>query len=401
MRYLVIALSGVADAPSVALGGRTPLEAARTPFLDEAARSGRLGTVDLCGSERHAGSDVALLALLGYDPSVTRLRRGSLEAHGAGVAFGPHDLVLRGNLVTLADERIVDLTAGRIRDEEARVLLEALGEEARDAGLRWAHLSRYRFLAIWPEGETARVETRPPHEAFERPVREIYPSGPDAAPLGRLLDRCRAVLRDHDVNRVRLDLGENPANFLWLWGGGVDDDLVPFERRFGLSGVVVAGAALARGVGRKAGLEVVAVDGATGDLDTDLRSKARAAQDALERAPFVFVHVQAANEASHLRDSRLKRDTIERADRELVGPLLEALRATNGPWRLLVTCDHPTATESEDRGARRSPFLLAGSDVQRVREWPFDEAHARRSDLHVEDGPSLMAYFLGRNPRAG
>jgi len=398
MKAVVVVLSGVADRPAKRLKDRTPLQVARTPTLDALAKGGRVGAVATSPRGTHAGSDVALLTLLGYDPVRHPLRRGPLEAAGAGIEVGPQDMVLRGNLVTLDDERIVDLTAGRVSTEEATALLDELSREIVDDGVRIQAVHGYRCVMVIEDGRSLRIETRPPHDAFGTGVRECYPRGTDSARVERILDRSRPVLRDHEINQVRLDLGENPANFLWLWGEGADEDLPAFEAVFGLHGVCVAAAALAKGVARKAGFDLVEVDGATGDLDSDLAAKGREAVARLDSHDLVFVHVQGANEASHQGEPLKKVEVIQQADRDVLKPIVEALEGRDEEWKLLIASDHVTATEDDQLSAGKAPFLIAGSDVEAIRGYPFDEEHAEKSDLQIDDGPSLMSFFLGRNP---
>lgn len=400
MKFVLVVLSGVADLPVAALKDRTPLQVARTPALDALARSGRVGTVATTPPGEHSGSDAALLTLLGYDTKRYPLRRGALEAIGAGIDLSPQDLVFRGNLVSLYNEKIADLTAGRISTDEAHVLLDELSKEVGDDAIRIHPLTRYRFLAIVKGGRSLRVQTAPPHVAVGKAVREVYPSGEDGGRFARLLDTSRKVLGGHEINAVRVDLGENPANFVWLWGEGADVDLPTLVTTFGVSGVCVAGAPLARGVGRKVGLDVIDVPGATGDLDTDLDGKAEAALRALERSDFVFVHVQAANEASHLHDPMMKVEVIQQADRHLIEPIRDGLDRLDDGYRIVIASDHVTASDRDEPILGSAPFLIAGKDISTVREYPFDEEHAARSDLQIEDGPALMEFFLGRPRRA-
>lgn len=398
MKSVVVILSGVADVPSDALSGRTALQAADKPAIDALARSGRVGAVQTVPAGQPPGSDVALLSLLGYDPAASPLRRGALEAVGADVAIGKDDLVLRGNLVTLDADAIVDLTAGRISTREATVLLADLCAALGDERVRIVPTQGYRFLLVIEGGRNLRVVAPPPHAALSRSVRAAYPSGEDGGQIGRILDRAAQVLAAHEVNRVRVDLGENPANFLWLWGAGGVGSLPSFTQEWGLSAACVAGAVLAIGVAKQAAIDLIAVEGATGDLDTDLAAKAAAAQAALETHDFVLVHVQGANEVSHLGDARAKAELITRIDRELIAPLAESLRARDN-WRILIASDHPTATERDVLLPGRAPFLIAGTDIAAIRGYPFDEEHAAKSELQVEDGPSLMEFFLRGRPR--
>jgi len=393
MKRLLLVLSGVADVPASALGQRTPLEAARTPHLDRLARAGRMGAVATAPAGQHSGSDLALLTLLGYDPQKFPLRRGPLEAAGAGVKLAADDLVLRGNFVSIYNETIVDLSAGRISSGEAQVLLRQLSRAIADPGIALHHVARYRFLLVFKGGRELRISTQPPHAATRRAVRNVYPGGEDAPRLARVLDAARQVLAEHDINKVRVDLGENPANFIWPWGEGADLDLPSFEQQFGCRGSAVAGAALAKGIAKKAGFKLLNVRGATGDLDTDLTAKAEAARRALAGADVLFVHVQGANEASHMRDPKAKAAFIEEIDAKLIRPLADELDK-HAEWRALIASDHVTATETDEAVVAKAPFLLTGSDLSTVREVLFDERHAAEADLQIEDGPTLMEYFL-------
>ena len=394
MKFILLVLAGAADAPCKALDGKTPLEVARTPHLDHWARSGRLGSLAIAGNDDvAAASDTALLQLLGYDAGVHRVRRGVFEASAAGVALEHDDLALRANFVTLDGELIADATAGRLSDGEARVLLADLARELEPEGFRFHSLSRYRFLVIVKNGARLDVDTAPPFAATGEPVRSMYPEGKDAHRFAVLLDRSRRLLAEHEVNRVRVDLGENPANFLWAWGQGADAALPDFATLHGKRGIAIAGAPLVRGVARKAGFALADVAGATGDLETDLTAKAEAARAALAGHDFVLVHVQAPNEASHLRDPRRKVAVLEEIDAKLVRPLAEAVAALPQA-RVLVASDHVSPSESDRASPQATPFVITGTDIAAVREWPFDEAHAAKSDLRIDRGSALLEFFL-------
>lgn len=400
MKFVMVVLSGVADLKTPALGDKTPLDVARAPALDALAERGRLGAIAASTSAAPPGSDVALLQLFGYDPVRYPIRRGPLEAIGRGVEFGDDDLVIRGNFVSLYNEMIHDLTGGRIRDHEAEILLSAVANEVGDDGLTFHLVRGYRFLVVVKGGAGLRASFTPPHAALGRPVRELYPQGADALRLERVLDRSRNVLVDHPINKVRVDLGENPANFVWLWGAGARVELPSFESVYGLRGATIAGAALPRGLSECLGMTTPSIENATGDLDTDYAAKARVAIETLDDASrdFVFVHVQAANEASHLRDPKKKVTVIEQLDQKLIAPLARRLEA-EPKWRLLVATDHVTATIADSPTVGKAPFLLAGSDIAAVRALPFDEEHAATADLQIADPATLMEYFVGIRPK--
>ncbi|MCC7173313.1 MAG: 2,3-bisphosphoglycerate-independent phosphoglycerate mutase [Planctomycetes bacterium] len=394
MKFIQLVLAGAADAPCKALDGKTPLEVARTPHLDRWARSGRLGTLAVAGNDDvAAASDTGLLQLLGYDPDTHRARRGVFEAMAAGVALEPGDLVLRANFVTLDGEVIADATAGRLSDGEARVLLADLARELEPEGFRFHALSRYRFLVVVKNGAMLDVDTAPPYATTGEPVRSMYPEGKDAHRFAVLLDRSRRLLAEHEVNRVRVDLGENPANFLWAWGQGADAALPDFATLHGKKGLAVAGSALARGVAQKAGFTVADVPGASGDLETDLTAKAQAVRAALPEHDFIFVHVQAPNEATHLRDPRRKVAVLEEIDAKLVRPLTDMVAALPQA-RVMVASDHVSPSETDRASPQPTPFVITGTDIAAVREWPFDEAHAAKSDLKVDRGAALLEFFL-------
>ncbi len=396
MKFVMVVLSGVADLPTPSLGGKTPLATAKKPAMDALAARGRVGSI-APDTSRPTGSDVALMQLFGYDPLRYPLRRGPLEAIGAGIEFGDDDLVVRGNFVSLYHETIQDLTGGRITDREAEILLTALAEATTDPELRFHPLRGYRFLVVVRGGAAFRVAFVPPHEVVGRPVRERYPHGADALRFERVLDQSRVVLGNHDINKVRVDLGENPANFVWLWGAGSKVELPSFQSVFGKKSAAIAGCALARGLGESLGMTVPTVKGATGDLETDLDAKAKAAIAALDHHDVVFVHVQAANEASHLRDPKKKVYCIQDADKRLIGPLADELQR-HPSWRLLVASDHVSASAKDEPTSGRAPFLIAGSDIAAVRAYPFDEEHAAQSDLQIDVPTNLMEYFLTVRP---
>ncbi len=395
MKYAIVVLAGAAGSASARLGGKTPLAAARKDALDALARAGRVGVARFTRPGAHAGSERALLALLGCDPDEHPIARGPLEALGAGVPLTPDDFAASGSLVTIVDDRVVDLTAGRISSIEARALLDVIAAgatSAGDASLRFAHLNRHRFVVVVSGGRTLEIATDPPHAARTQSARLAYPRGKDAARFERVLDQAAEALRLHDVNRVRIDLGENPANGAWLWGAGADRPIPSFERTFFLRAGAVAGAPLARGVATKLGLsriEVPGNPGATGDVDTDLDAKARAASEALDTHDLVFVHVQAPRETQHAESVERTVESIESIDARLIAPLATAL-ARFPRWRILVASDHGAP---DDPGL--APFLVAGDAIQAVRGWPFDEEHATKSEFRVEEGAKLCEWFIG------
>jgi 2,3-bisphosphoglycerate-independent phosphoglycerate mutase len=397
MKSFILLPTGIADVPVEALEGRTPLEAAHTPHLDRLAAKARVGLVRQVPEGLRISSDVAVLSVLGYDPRTTDATRGGIEAAGMGVELGPDDLAFRMNFVSTFRGHLVDFNAGHIGGVEARLLIEALQAELGGDGRVSFHPGLgYRNLLVMHGGRKLRIETVPPQEVQGHALDDYLPYGPDAAPLLELLERANAVLAAHDVNRVRVDLGENPADRIWPWGAGWRTELEPFGLRTDRSLCIVAAVPLVRGLGAMMGAEVPLVPGATGYYDTDWNGKLQRALAALEAHDVVLLHLAAANEACHETDVRLKVRVIEEIDRFVVGPLAAALDKRTDV-RLYLTTDHMTSTVQREGSTTHVPFALWGPDVTPMRTpGRFTEAAAAAGDLHVEDGHAMLEYVLGK-----
>jgi 2,3-bisphosphoglycerate-independent phosphoglycerate mutase len=390
MKALILLATGIADDPR---GGPTPLEKASTPHLDRIADEGRLGLVRFAPTYERDTAAVALASVLGYDSRRDRVARGVAEAAGMGVELRPDDLALRLNFVSTWQDRLADFRAGHIGRVEARLLIEALSAEFADEGIRFHSGRGYRNLMVIPGGRGLQFETIPPQEVVGQPHADHVPYGPDAARLAEIVRRCRAVLANHDVNRVRLDLGENPADMVWLWGPGSPEPIEPFELRTGRRLTVVAGVPMARGFGLLVGGQAPVIPGASGDVDTDFEAKRRAALTALHDSDVVLLHVAAGNEACHAGDSAAKTALLADLDRRLVGPLLESLAERNDT-RLAVTTDHMTSVTRGSGPAAAVPFALWGPGITGLRSVPFTETAAANGDLTIEHGHTLLEYLL-------
>ncbi|MCK4283267.1 MAG: 2,3-bisphosphoglycerate-independent phosphoglycerate mutase, partial [Candidatus Brocadiae bacterium] len=288
MKYCIVVPDGAADFPVAKLDGRTPLEAARTPNMDRAAREGLLGTTCHVPPRMRPGSAVAMMSVVGYDPIEHFPGRGPLEAADLGVEMGPRDWAIHCNLVTAGDDALVDFTAGHITCEEAAVLIETLNKELGSDVLTFHAGTSYRHILIYSGPLSLAVETVPPHDIVGQSLRENYPQGENCELLVDLMERSRPVLEAHEISEVRRDLGQDPANMIWLWGQGRRPDLEDFQDRFGLSGCVISAVNLVRGIGRLVGWEVITVPGATAYVDTDYAAKGRYAVDALTRCDLVL-----------------------------------------------------------------------------------------------------------------
>jgi len=396
MKYAIVIPDGLADFPLEELEGRTPVEVARVPNMDAISQAGKLGTAVTIPRGMAAGSDVASLSLLGYDPRVYYTGRAPLEAASLGVEVGEKDLAFRCNLVTVSDGVMIDYSAGHIRTEEAGVLLGFLGQHLGTDQISFHLGTSYRHLMVYRGEEPMEVKTTPPHDIMGERIDRHLPRGRGAEMLRELVARSAELLADHAVNTVRQDLGENPATMIWLWGQGRGVQVPRFEERFGLRGGVISAVDLVNGIGVLLGMERIRVPGATGYYDTDYAGKGRYAVEALERVDLVVVHVEAPDEAAHDGSARMKVETLERVDRYVVGPVWEALQA-RGEYRMMVASDHYTSTARRTHVAHPVPFAICGTGIEPIRGLPFTEANAAVGELEIDQGHLLMEYFLGRH----
>ena len=395
MRHGIIVPDGMADRPLERLGGRTPLDAAPTPHMDRVAAEGRLGLVCHTPKGLAPGSDVAILSVLGYDPAQCYTGRAPLEAASMGIHLQPAETAFRCNLVTVDGDRLADHSAGHISSAEAAVLIALLNDHLGSDSLRFYPGVGYRHLMVWRGDAPLEAHCTPPHDILDQPFGKHLPRGPGARVLIDLQERSRQILTHTDINDVRIDLGENPANMIWLWGGGTRPRFLPFRERFGKTGAVVAAVDLVRGIAVSLGLETLDVEGATGYIQTNYAGKGQAAIDALRDHDLVFVHIEAPDEAGHQGDIQAKVEAIKAIDRHIVGPLHDAL-AAHGAYRLLVLPDHPTPIECRTHVSEPVPFAYCGADIEEPSDRPFSEASAAATGLVVAPGHRLMAAFLGQ-----
>jgi len=391
-KYVIIVPDGAADEPIELFDGKTALEAAETPNMDRITTEGRQGLVRTVPEGMEPGSDVAQMSLLGYDPARYYTGRAPIEAAAKGIKLGISDWVFRCNLVTIADGRMADHSAGHISTEESASLLEALQARIADERLSLHTGVSYRHLLVC-QGMDFDVRTYPPHDFLGTDVEKLLPRGKGADLLIELLNLSQQVFTDHDVNRVRRDLGENQVSSVWLWGQGKRAHLESFRKRFGLGGVAITAVDLVRGLAKLVGFDLIEVPGATGLFDTNYQGKAAAAIEALNDHDLVFVHIEAPDEASHGGNAPVKKAAIEQIDRHIVGPVLEALQRFES-WRILVLPDHPTPVRHGAHSAEPVPFAMAGTGITGILHLGFGESNAARSGFRIDNGHELMEYFL-------
>lgn len=402
MKYAIVIPDGAADEPQPSLGGKTPLQAAKTPEMDRIARDGIVGRSRNVPARFVPASDVATLSLFGYDPERYYTGRAPLEAVAMGIPLGPNDWAVRCNLMTILDGRMTDFTAGHISNEEGRQLIEAIARGVGSANPRvefHAGVS-YRNAMIYrgAPGEVAFAEdtlTIPPHDVPDQLAADHLPTGTGADRLRALMAAGSDVIRDHPVNIARVASGKRPANAIWLWGQGKAPALPRFAELHGLRGAIISAVDLVRGVGQLAGWERIDVPGATGYLDTDYAAKGRYGVEALKSHDIVCVHVEAPDEASHEGRADAKVEALERIDRDIVAPLRAALESY-GQWRILVSPDHATLLRTRAHDRDWACWAMAGTGLAPSGR-TYDEAAAREGGGPVfERGFELMTYFLGK-----
>jgi len=401
MKYCIIVPDGSADHPQEELKGRTPLDVARTPNMDRVAKEGKVGLVRTIPEGVTPASDVANLSLLGLDPKRYYTGRAPLEAASMGIELSPEDWAFRCNLVTVFQGVLTDYSAGHITTREARILIDLLNSELGSEEVSFHAGVGYRHLLVCKGKDFSKLETVPPHDIIGRKFEVHLPKGKNQEILIEIMGKAAALLEDHDVNAVRRDLGENPANMIWLWGQGKKPDLPSFTEKFGIAGAAISAVDLIKGIAIYLGWDIINVPGATGYLDTNYAGKGSAAIEALLNYDLVYVHIEAPDEASHNGDVGEKIRAIENIDREIVGPVLEALESKHRPFRLLVVPDHATPIESRTHSSEPVPFAMCGEGVASIREVTFTEANGRESDLSLESGKDLMIYFLALEEDAG
>jgi 2,3-bisphosphoglycerate-independent phosphoglycerate mutase len=396
MKYIVVAMAGSADHSAEDLGGKTPLELAKIPNLQYLTKVGKVGQVRLVCDKLEPSSEVAFLSLLGYDPDKVYTGLGPMEAANLDLQLENDEIAFRMNFITEADGRLADPTAGKITPKESKALINFLNKKIASDFVRLFSGSGYRNVIVIKDShgfEALSARTYSPEAIVGEKIDEHFPKGPGDELLKKLMLDARLLLQDHEINQVRVDLRENPANMIWLWGQGRPLHLEKFQERTGLSGAVVSGTEFARGAARAAGLTVVDVQGATGDLDTDYENKAKMLLAALEDKDFVCVHVNAIDEASRFADVRAKITAIEAVDYHILSKVKKYLEEVK-QVRVLVTPAYVSPWKSRKHTRDFVPFVIAGKNVTPDDIEECSEAAAKTSELKMKNGSELIDYLL-------
>ncbi len=410
MKYVILLGDGMGDHPVAELGGRTPLQAAKTPNLDFLARNGELGLVKTTPEGWYPGSDVTQLAILGYDPKKHWTGPAALEAAGLDVTLNPDDVAFRCNLVTLRADSggynvkklgphavMEDFSAGQIDSLDAKELIYDLNEQLGTEVVQFYNGVSYRHLMVWAEGKH-RVALIPPQDIAGKPVGEFLPKGEGDKVLRTLMDEALVILREHRINQDRIEASKPPANAIWFWGQGKAPKIPKLTERYGLAAAMISALDLPRGLGLYAGFEVVKVPGTTGYLDTNYLGKAETALNELKKKDLVYVHLGATDEASHQGDVQGKVKAIEAFDEHTVGTLLKGLPKL-GAHRVLAVCNHATPVALRRHTADPVPFALYEGPVEGDRAdlgRGFNEADATATQMVLADATKLMGRLIGK-----
>lgn len=401
MKYIVILGDGMAGEPLEALGGKTTLEAAATPNMDALAAMGEIGLAKMVPAGMKPGSDVANLAVLGYDPMRCYSGRSPLEALSVGVAMEPTDIIFRCNLVTLSEEEpyegktIIDHSSGEISSEDADVLMDAIREAFNNEQFQFFSGTSYRHITVWKNGEVLDFEQ--PHDHLGEVIGAYLPK---EAVFREMMEKSFDILNNHPLNVQRAAEGKNKANSLWFWGAGTKPSLENFRAKTGLKGAMISAVDLLKGIAVGAGMEVVNVDGATGSLHTNYEGKASAAVKALleDGQEFVYIHVEAPDEMGHQGSMTDKVQAIEYLDSRVVGPVKAAMDASGEPYRMLILPDHPTPIRIRTHSSEPVPYIIYDSRYQSRKIARYTEKDAAAAGMLEKDGYQLMEKFIQKQP---
>jgi 2,3-bisphosphoglycerate-independent phosphoglycerate mutase len=389
MKYIVLIGDGMADYPLEELGGKTPLEVAEKPNMDELALKGKLGVMRTIPEGMDADSSIANLSILGYDPKKYYTGRGPLEAGAMGIELGERDVSFRCNLVTERDGVLVDYCAGHITTEESAELLKEMGRFG--LGEFFPGVS-YRHNFVLRDSDIT-VGCTPPHDIVGEPISK-HMIGSEGGELGgklnELMLKSKEVLSNHPTNLKRIEEGKNPGNMIWLWGPGKRPKLEPFTEKYGLRGAMISAIILIKGIGAYAGMDFIDVPGATGYYDTNYEGIADFALEALERVDFIYIHIEAPDEAGHEGNVEQKVKTIEDLDRRLLGRLLDRVPRC----KIAVLPDHPTPIPVRTHTSEPIPFVVYARGMEGD-GLKFDEVSAKRGSLGFLEGTEFMPIFLG------
>jgi len=401
MKYVVILMDGAADYRIEALDNKTPLQYASVPVINYLARHGKVGMVKTIPDGIAPGSDVANLSVMGYDPKRYYTGRSSLEAVSMGINLSESDVTFRCNLVTLSgedaytDKVMIDYSAGEISTEEAKILINDIKKELQTKEINFFPGISYRHVIVWKNGPYEFILT-PPHDILDKKITKYLPEGPCKDTILDMMIKSSRLLKNHPVNKKRMQSGLNPANSIWIWGEGKKPKLDLFYKKYKLNGSIISAVDLIKGIGICAGLKSVDVENATGNINTNFRGKADAAVRELKNGQdFVYIHIEAPDECSHQGAIEKKVKSIEIIDEKVIGTVKEALDKQGEDYRMLILPDHRTPIKLRTHTSEPVPFLIY--DSTNITDNPsssYDEIFAEKAGLYFDEGYKLIDYFI-------
>ena len=400
MKYIIVLGDGMADEPIESLNGKTPLEYAKTPTMDELSKKSEIGMVHTIPDGMNPGSDTANLSVLGYDPARYYSGRSPLEALSIGVPMKDTDIAIRCNIVTISEDdvpfpekTIIDHSSGEISTEECDVLLQAVRKELENETFKFYTGTSYRHCLIWDKGEV--VELTPPHDVLTQVIGRHLP---EYTVLREMMKKSYDILVNHPINIERKKKGLNPANCCWFWGAGTKPMLSSFEEKTGKKGVMISAVDLLKGIAVGAGMGVAHVEGANGGLHTNYEGKTQAAIDALlkDGYDFAYIHLEAPDEMGHQGSVERKVQAIEYLDTRVIAPLVKAFNEQGTEYRMLVLPDHPTPIRVRTHTSDSVPYMLYDSTNELDKTWDYNEKDGTASGNFVEKGYTLIDHLFSR-----
>jgi len=413
MKYIVIVPDGMWDQPIEELGQKTPLEVSHRTNMDYMAKNGMTGLIKTIPDNFKPGSEIGNLSLMGYKPEDHFTGRAPLEAANLGIELAEDEIAFRCNLVTIVGSpqgglsgqretnggKMADYSAGHISTLEAAQLITTLNEKIAEPDIKFYPGQSYRHLLVIKSrnvAELMKVQCMPPHDIINQDIKKHVPNGSMATTLLKFMEKANRILAEHPINNVRVDLKENPASHIWLWGQGTKPNLPSFKDKFGVEGGIISAVDLINGIGRLAGLEVIKVPGITGYYDTNYLGKGEYAIECLRKKDFVFVHIEGPDEAGHNGDYKAKIHCIEHIDREIIGPILRHFEKVTD-MRIVVLPDHPTPVKLRTHTRDNVGFVMLGKGITPDESTEYTETSCKNRGLKFNNGEEFMEYFMRKN----
>lgn len=393
MKHILIVFDGMADIPENFTDKKTPMMLADTPNIKKLEKTSTIGTVRTAPEGMYPGSDICNMGILGYNPKAFYKGRGAIEASSLGIDMNSTDVAYRTNLVSTDGKIMLDSSADHITDEEAYELINYLNEKLSNDQYRFYPGVSYRHIMILHKG-SMNVTLKPPYQFVGEKLEKYMPQGDFAELFSSLIKKSYEILDSHPVNIKRKKEGKLPANMIWLWAEGMKADFPKFKDKYRKTGSVIAAVDLIKGLGKMCGLDTPFVEGATGYIDTDYNNKSLTAQKELENHDFVFVHIEAPDEAGHAKLKEEKIKAIENIDKIILGGILNKLNSMKEDYRILIMPDHPTPLVTGAHDPTPVPFMLFDSAKNNNHNKIFfDEINAKQG-IYLDDSTKLMDMLL-------